>query len=556
MRIMSLLIFYGLLIFFNQQPDPPHGPDFKINCVVCHSSKGWHLDKEIYSFDHNTTKFPLAGQHKIAECKQCHISLKFKEAKTQCFECHDDVHQNTVGSDCARCHTQESWLVNNLSDIHRRSRFPLVGAHITADCYQCHKSESLVRFDVTGINCIDCHRENYMATTSPNHIQSGISEDCYTCHPVNSFQWTGAGFTHNFFPLTQGHSSSKCTDCHLTGNFNDAKTDCYSCHQQDYQATTNPDHDISGFSINCLECHTTVPGWKPANFDHSLYPLLLAHSTVACMDCHINGNYTTTPKECYACHQQDYTASVNPNHAASAFPTTCADCHTTNPGWEPATFNHNIFPLTLGHSGVTCSDCHTNGNYTTTPTDCYSCHQQDYSSTTVPNHIASGFPTTCSQCHTTNPGWKPATFNHTFFPLTLGHSGLACIDCHKDANYSTTPTACYACHQQDFSTSTNPNHTTSGFSTTCTLCHTTNPDWRPATYTQHDTRFPVYSGSHRGEWDACSDCHPNTSNYSEFTCITCHEHNKTSMDSEHSGESGYSYTSAACYNCHPRGSAK
>jgi hypothetical protein len=44
-------------------PDPPHGSDFKISCSVSHSTKGWKLDKEIYSFKHDTTGLPLIGQH-------------------------------------------------------------------------------------------------------------------------------------------------------------------------------------------------------------------------------------------------------------------------------------------------------------------------------------------------------------------------------------------------------------------------------------------------------------------------------------------------------------
>jgi len=412
MRILSLLIFSLILVFIKRVTDPPHGPDFKISCSKCHSAKGWQLDKEIYSFDHNTTKMPLVGQHTEINCRQCHPTLIFKEAKTECNECHKDVHQTTAGPDCSRCHSPASWLVNNINEIHQVSRFPLLGAHRTADCYQCHKSESLVRFDVTGIECIDCHRENYMATTNPNHIQSGFSEDCAFCHFINSFQWATEGFNHNFFPLVQAHAKRECNDCHKTGNYADANPACYSCHQQDYQATTDP------------------------------------------------------------------------NHSASNFPTTCENCHTLNPGWKPASFDHSIFPLTLGHAVPSCTDCHTGGNYTSTPTDCYACHQQDYNTTT------------------------------------------------------------------------NPGHQALGFSVTCTECHTTNPDWKPAAYRQHDSQsFPIYSGKHLGTWDACTDCHVNPSNYSEFSCIGCHEHNKTDMDNKHSEENGYSYNSSECYRCHPNGNA-
>ena len=39
---------------------------------------------------------------------------------------------------------------NNINEIHRQSRFPLVGAHLTADCYSCHPSASLLRFEPLG----------------------------------------------------------------------------------------------------------------------------------------------------------------------------------------------------------------------------------------------------------------------------------------------------------------------------------------------------------------------------------------------------------------------
>jgi len=412
MRILSFLILLFALFFVKQQTKSPHGSAFKTGCGTCHSSKGWNLDASIYSFDHNTTKLPLAGQHKETGCRLCHKSLVFTDARTECIDCHADIHQATAGSDCARCHTPASWLVNNISEIHRMGRFPLLGAHTMADCADCHKSESLARFDVMGVDCIDCHRNDYNSTTSPDHRLAGFSEDCSTCHPVNSTQWSGAGFSHSFFALVQGHSTAQCTDCHTAGNYSDASPECNSCHQQDYLSTTNP------------------------------------------------------------------------------------------------------------------------------------------------NHAASSFPVTCNTCHSLTPGWKPASFDHSSFPLTLGHDGPACAECHTGGNYSSTPTDCYACHQNDYNNSVNPGHRSLGFSTNCTECHTTNPDWKPARYTQHDKlSFPIYTGRHAKTWDACNICHPSASNYSAFTCLSCHEHNKTEMDSRHQGESGYSYDSPSCLRCHPTGTA-
>jgi predicted CXXCH cytochrome family protein len=545
MRILSLLVLCLFFVFFTQQPNSPHGKDFKVSCRMCHSSMGWQLDKSTYSFNHDKTKFALTGQHNDVNCRQCHASLIFSGAKRECNECHLDVHQATTGLDCGRCHTAASWLVNNITEIHQRSRFHLVGAHRTADCTDCHISESLVRFDVPGVECIDCHREDYMATTNPNHIQSGISEDCSICHQINAFQWSGGGFNHNLFRLAQGHSAVKCTECHTSGTFTALDPDCYSCHQRDFVATTSPNHTSSNFPTTCSNCHTLAAGWKPAAFDHSTFPLTLGHSSASCNDCHTSGNYDVLPTDCSSCHQKDFIAATNPNHVAAGFATVCTQCHSTSPGWKPVTFNHSGFPLTLGHSGRTCADCHIGGNYTSTPTDCYACHQANFVATSNPNHTESGFSTVCTQCHTTSPGWTPTTFNHSGFTLTLGHSGRACVDCHIGGNYTSTPTDCYSCHQTDYNNSSNPNHKTLAFSTVCTQCHTTNPGWQPATYAQHDTQFPIYSGKHRGQWSVCSDCHTTPDNYAQFNCIKCHS-------SVHSGKN---YTSQECFTCHPRGTA-
>ena len=444
MRILSFLIFCISMLFLSRLQESPHGSGFKISCKTCHSSKGWELDKSIYSFDHNTTKMPLLGQHTTIDCRQCHKSLVFKEAKTNCIDCHNDMHQGTVGPDCSRCHNQISWLVNNINDIHRVSRFPLLGAHRTADCGQCHVSESLLRFDVAGVNCVDCHRANYMATTNPNHIQSGMSEDCVSCHPMNAFQWTGAGFNHAVFPLVQGHSALKCTDCHKTASYTAASPVCNTCHQQDFLAAKNPDHSASQFSSNCQDCHTLTPGWKPANFNHSSFPLTLGHSTPACIDCHVGGNYIATSTDCYSCHKANYLATTNPNHVTSGIATACQTCHTTNPGWKPTSFNHSVFPLTLGHSTPVCTDCHKNGNYTTTPTDCYSCHQADYIATTILIMLFGIPPHVRHAILLTPDGSRQVSL--TPASLYTGSCHTDMHDCHK-GNYTSTSTDCYSCHQ-------------------------------------------------------------------------------------------------------------
>jgi predicted CXXCH cytochrome family protein len=487
LTVILVSLFPNEYLGKNSKLDPiksPHGADFKISCKTCHSTEGWIVDKKKFSFNHDETAMALIGQHAVTDCKLCHPTLVFSEANTECAQCHTDVHESTVGKECSRCHTAYSWLANNITQIHQQSRFPLVGVHATVDCYQCHTSETFQRFEVIGTECYSCHSEEYAATTQPNHVTAGYSTQCDECHTLFAKEWTGTGFNHNFFPLTQGHDVDEC------------------------------------------------------------------------LKCHVNGNYAITSSECISCHQADYNAATNPNHLSANYSTNCTMCHTTAPGWTPAIFDHNQFPLTQGHNITDCSKCHVNGNYTNTSSECISCHQTDYNSTTNPNHLSANYSTNCTLCHTTAPGWTPATFDHSKFPLTKGHDIDDCSKCHINGNYSNTSNDCSSCHQADYNTTTNPSHSSLGFSTNCTECHTTDPDWKPASYKQHDAlSFPIYSGKHQGEWNNCTDCHTNPGNYKVFTCIDCHEHNKTDMDNKHREEGGYVYNSVNCKNCHPQGKA-
>ena len=155
-------------------------------------------------------------------------------------------------------------------------------------------------------------------------------------------------------------------------------------------------------------------------------------------------------------------------------------------------------------------------------------------------------------CHNTN-NWLETNFNHnnTNFPLTGAHTSVDCSSCHTNG-FSGTSTQCYSCHSGNYNNTTNPNHSSLNFSTDCTNCHSTTR-WIPSTFNHDSQYFPIYSGKHRGEWNSCTDCHTNPSDYNVFSCLNCHEHNKTSMDSKHRGRSGYSYVSSACYSCHPDG---
>ncbi len=67
----------------------------------------------------------------------------------------------------------------------------------------------------------------------------------------------------------------------------------------------------------------------------------------------------------------------------------------------------------------------------------------------------------------------------------------------------------------------------------------------PLTGTPHDPTAP-------GTTVSCNACHPGNS-FAQFDCTTCHT--AAATDPGHTGVPGYTHDSAACYHCHPTGSA-
>jgi hypothetical protein len=426
---------------------------------------------------------------------------------------------------CQNCHTSNGWKpIRAVPEFdHNQTSFPLRGMHVDVNCTQCHTKPV---FSNVGNKCADCHADIHKRQFGAN---------CAQCHTVKGWQVSPQQINQhqNRFPLLGGHAALDCSACHTgaaTGQFQGLSTECYSCHQKDYQQTTNPNHVASKFSTNCEQCHT-FNGWADAKFDHSTTGFILSGGHAVpprqCADCHVNNNYNLTSTACVTCHLKDYQGTTNPNHSAANFSQTCEQCHNTV-SWANATFDHNTvnFPLTGGHTVPPrqCADCHANNNYNLTSTACVTCHLKDYQGTTNPNHASSNFPQTCDQCHNTT-SWTNATFNHasTGFNLDGSHTvpPRQCTDCHVNNNYNLTSTACVTCHLKDYQGTTNPNHVSANYPQTCEQCHNTT-SWTNATFNHASTGFAL-TGSHTVPPRLCTDCHVNNNyNLTSTACVTCH----------------------------------
>jgi hypothetical protein len=391
-----------------------HRGELGSQCESCHVPVSWTNQTQMLQA-HNRTRLPLFATHARLDCTACHRSqqpYQYAATPAECGNCHLTTYLATTSPNhslagfsrkCEDCHgvTSTTWASGAFS---HPATFPLAGGHGNLACARCHGTG---RPQAISSACVSCHEPRYLATTNPNHQAGGFPRTCEDCHTTIS--WRPAKFDHSTtrFALTGAHSSVQCARCHAGGRYAGTPTDCNSCHQANYAATTNPNHRTGGFPTTCESCHSTS-AWRPASLDHNRtrFPLTGAHTRVDCARCHVGGRYTGTPTDCNSCHQANYAATTNPNHRAANFPTTCESCHTTS-AWRPATFDHDgrYFPIYSGkHRGKwsSCSDCHINpGNYQAF--ECILCHEHSNRADVDNKHRGVGGysyqSAACYRCH-------------------------------------------------------------------------------------------------------------------------------------------------------------
>jgi hypothetical protein len=219
-RALLLLFMWGGAPADAPKQAPPlvpigQGHGGETRCGSCHVSSSWSEVR----FNHDKTGFPLRGQHAHVDCKSCHASDFKVPIARQCAACHFDAHSGDLGSRCEGCHDENSWMSAFDADAHRRTAFPLIGAHGLIPCQECHSQNRERKFDRTVVECSACHQKDLMRTlgTSIDHAVLGFTQQkCETCHNALSFKPAGFGTQHDHcFIISSGsHSAYSCEQCH------------------------------------------------------------------------------------------------------------------------------------------------------------------------------------------------------------------------------------------------------------------------------------------------------------------------------------------------------
>jgi hypothetical protein len=160
--------------------DDKHETQVGPQCGSCHTDRNWKIER----FDHNRSRFSLNGLHGLAECKKCHETPRFRDARRDCVACHlkEDRHKQTLGTRCETCHNARGWKVWDF-DHDLGTRYRLEGAHRSVACASCHRDPAPAGKPAAPLmpNCYACHRSNDLH-------EGRFGTRCQQCHQTQSWK--------------------------------------------------------------------------------------------------------------------------------------------------------------------------------------------------------------------------------------------------------------------------------------------------------------------------------------------------------------------------------
>ncbi|MFO1271915.1 MAG: hypothetical protein U1F50_09595 [Rubrivivax sp.] len=512
-------------------------------------------------FDHQSTDFPLVGQHQEVRCETCHVRGIFKGTPRDCAGCH--VSGNTMGAlaptlrhfptqrACSDCHTSNAFT---------GARYDHQDA-LAGQCNSCHNAVwapgKSAGHPPTNFSCDQCHsRLSFSNLIKPaDHLPQVGTATCTTCHTGANFeaQMNHAGITGN------------CVACHVTTGLTASFAGVGSVVKMPPTAPPGPGSHIPT-SQPCEACHLATMPVGPVPSVASTLPPGTGFRTPAPSGAQIHAGISGS---CATCHETGYTwlgmdlypmspstliagASYNgfhsrprptagpaniadPVHPASG---DCSSCHTSLAVWTGVAMPSNHIPYA---SGATCLACHAGGDFKTVPsigaihanapstsTNCQQCHGAAAASFAIP---ASGFsivgqpsnhiPTSasCEVCHV-GPGSSvavtPVPDGAKFSGALMSHTGISgnCAACHQPAGSTTAFAGITSIVGMPSAAAPGPTaHIPSG--TVCENCHLAAMPAVPvpasATKSVPGTGFanapPTGAQIHTGITSGCAACH-------------------------------------------------
>ena len=490
-------------------------------CASCHPDHGGRAFALVAwdggapeRFDHAQSGWPLLGKHSALACRDCHKPalqksgavplLRVKDRsrswlglESPCASCHRDPHAGSLGNDCTACHSQTAWRPAPGFD-HRRTSYPLTGAHTKPACAACHATalvnagqDSTAHWlprwkPVPHADCLSCHKDPHAGK---------FTGACARCHVTSDWKAVNKqSFDHDQtrYPLRGAHLTVKCESCHAArlGGARPRFARCADCHADAHRGQAT----LAAKPVDCAPCHD-VKAFKPstwpvAEHQKSRYPLDGAHALASCQGCHTRAaegsaeaaslgtarvRMRPAHAACIDCHGDPHAGRFSPGgsrpHAAG-----CLACHSMA-AFRPSTYDGRahadcVFPLEGAHRAVPCQKCHTElekgprGSTLKGAADlrplrfdsksraCKDCHDDAHRG----QFAARKDKGACESCHDFKSFVPASRFDHdrdSAFKLQGEHAHTPCAACHRATRsvtgavlvtYRPTPTRCASCH--------------------------------------------------------------------------------------------------------------
>lgn len=305
--------------------------------------------------------------------------------------------------------------------------------------------------------------------------------------------------------------------------------------------------------VNLAQAAGLVSG---STFDHSKTAFILkdVHATLKCEQCHVDGIFKNTPKDCAGCHTTGTRVGAKPkplNHVPTNL--ACDTCHISAANFLVKSFNHVsvIGDCATCHNGQSLGVLSKSTNHFPTQAPCEYCHKNTSTFLSYQvDHLANGFIGNCFICHggpeagaATYPNVKSYPSNH--LPISVGAD---CNACHTNfvtflgATFThTAGSVCTTCHlpgQMSGVVAINYSiHIPLPAGSTCTSCHA-DPTTQP---------LPTFLGVAFHTTSVGNTAAAVTAD--GFTCGTCHNGGYISQNAQTKGTT-HIQTSADCGSCH------
>jgi hypothetical protein len=289
-----------------------HEGAFGQDCLECHTENSFKVTLGPDGFNHNTTRYPLVGEHQQVDCAVCHTQkgqFQLITSFDECSDCHTDYHEGAFNNSeqnpsCEQCHSSKGFLPSLFGlQEHSDTRFPLDGSHLAQPCIFCHEQDDKPIYHWISLECETCHDSAHGDQFSEYLV---YGNGCEACHQTSD--WSDLRFDHQEteMPLINKHGEISCESCHKATDgviqYEYLDSSCQSCHE---------DVHVAQFEGNdCEVCHETS-SWNISVFDHTNQSQFLLdgqHADLACGQCHkfepaiSTIRFKPVAHECQDCH--------------------------------------------------------------------------------------------------------------------------------------------------------------------------------------------------------------------------------------------------------------